>query len=66
MVHIKRTIRFQFRKSGLVHRTDVFDSELGGTLHVSLPYVTHCGLNIPGGRGGWGYGPKKCPRCFPE
>lgn len=65
-----RIIRYQFRRGGVVHLTWVidyhFDNDPDRTCHVTNPYETICGKNIPIGSGGWGYGPKKCTDCFSQ
>lgn len=64
-VWTERIIRFQFRRTGLNHRAIVKDNNPrpGESLHVTMPYITLCGMHIPGGHGGWGHGPKDCQEC---
>jgi hypothetical protein len=62
-----RVIKHQFRRGGVIHlalvHDSVFDGQDGMTLHVTHPYETFCGKNIPIGTGGWGYGGRKCETC---
>jgi hypothetical protein len=57
-----KTVRYQFRRNGLVHRADVYESVHNRVIHVSPVINTLCGKNAIGG--GWGYGQPDCQDCM--
>jgi len=61
-----RVLRHQFRPTGLVHLAVVHETdalERPWTHYAVVSGTTLCGKNIDIGSGGWGYGPKACPKC---
>jgi hypothetical protein len=58
-----RLIRYQFRRTGLVHLTTCLDDDASG-YHLTVG-PTLCGKTVHIGQGGWGYG-KPCPTCWSQ
>lgn len=61
----RKVIRYQFRRTGRVHRAEVSESlNSNREINVSHPYRTLCGKSINIGWGGWGYGQPDCEDCL--
>lgn len=56
-----RLIRFQYRPSGVVHLATCHEDILD---YRVISGTTLCDKVVHPGQGGWGHGPKLCPKCF--